>query len=145
MKEDWNEVIEKLYYEMFEALFAYARNAMGDYSLAEEAVQETFRIACFKKGDLLKSENRPGWLMEVLKYVINNALRRHARLNNRMKTLMSTYRAEFGMIGEDVDIDTKYGDLIGIEDFRLLKRVSLDKNKNFFDLDVPKWPFAYIY
>ena len=41
------EIIAQLYREMYRKLVVYAENALND-SLAEEAVQDTFRIACSK-------------------------------------------------------------------------------------------------
>ena len=55
-----NKLIEQLYFEMYHKLFLYAQSALRDHSLAEEAVQETFRIACAKADRLAESENRQG-------------------------------------------------------------------------------------
>lgn len=42
------QAIEKLYLQMYTRLFAYARSSLPNDALAEEAVQETFVIACQK-------------------------------------------------------------------------------------------------
>lgn len=55
-----NKLIEQLYFEMYHKLFLYAQSALRDHCLAEEAVQETFRIACAKADRLAESENRQG-------------------------------------------------------------------------------------
>ena len=44
---------------------------LRDHCLAEEAVQETFRIACAKADRLAESENRQGWLINTLKNVLH--------------------------------------------------------------------------
>ena len=43
-----SEYIGQLYLEMFDKMMTYARSSLQSESLAEEAVQETFRIACEK-------------------------------------------------------------------------------------------------
>lgn len=52
-----NHFIEELYIEMHDKLTVYAQSALDDPSQAEEAVQDTFRIACAKPDDLLSSNN----------------------------------------------------------------------------------------
>ena len=59
--------LEQLYREMNDLLKGYAYSKLADWSRAEEAVQETFRIACGKQEILLDSENPKGWLMNTLK------------------------------------------------------------------------------
>ncbi len=48
LNNNQRRAIEELYNEMYYSLSAYARSALNDRSLAEEAVQDTFRIACAK-------------------------------------------------------------------------------------------------
>ena len=66
-----NKLIEQLYFEMYNKLFLYAQSALRDHCLAEEAVQETFRIDCAKADRLAESENRQGWLINTLKNVLH--------------------------------------------------------------------------
>lgn len=61
-KKNRDAEIEQLYREMFDSLIAYAACSLRNYSLAEEAVQETFRIACAKQDELFASPNRRGCL-----------------------------------------------------------------------------------
>jgi DNA-directed RNA polymerase specialized sigma24 family protein len=53
MDSDQRSRIEQLYTEMYDFLIHYAVSALKNESLAEEAVQETFRIACAKPEALL--------------------------------------------------------------------------------------------
>lgn len=41
--------IEELYLQMYNGMMAYARSSLSEEALAEEAIQETFRIACQKQ------------------------------------------------------------------------------------------------
>ena len=74
MDKQHSNYIEALYLEMFELLFSYARSSLENDSLAEEAVQETFRIACLKPSELCASPNPKGWLVNTLKNVIRNTI-----------------------------------------------------------------------
>ena len=60
--------------------YAYARRGLSDPSLAEEAVQDSFRGACEREDKLFASDNPEGWLMNVLKNVIRSTRRERARL-----------------------------------------------------------------
>ena len=72
--------VETLYRRMFHTLYAYALRGMSDPSLAEEAVQDTVRVACEREDKLFASDNPEGWLMNVLKNVIRSTRRERARL-----------------------------------------------------------------
>ena len=63
MDKEQSKFIEQLYMEMYDMLITYARCALQEESLAEEAVQETFRIACQKPESLRDSPNPNGWLV----------------------------------------------------------------------------------
>ena len=68
-------LIDKIYREMFRKLWIYAKIQLEDESLAEEAVQETFRIACEKPDSVINSDNPNGWIMNTLKYTIRGIKR----------------------------------------------------------------------
>lgn len=70
MTKSQSQKIEELYIAMFSRLYGVALAALRDASLAEEAVQDTFRIACSKPTALLSSANPEGWLMNTLKNVL---------------------------------------------------------------------------
>lgn len=119
--------IEKYYQEMFYQLSAYAQSALNDRSLAEEAVQDTFRIACAKADSFLSSPNPKGWLLNTLKNVIHNTIRSRAYLSNLVVFSMDF---DENMVSEEPDapdIDILYSDLADNEDYRLLKKIALDK------------------
>ena len=62
-----NDWIGQLYHENFKPLYRYAKNALNDPSIAEEATQEVFCLACVKSEELSQSNNPQGWLMNTLK------------------------------------------------------------------------------
>lgn len=123
LNDDQRRVIKALYLEMYLLLFSYAQNMLSDRSLAEEAVQDTFRIACTKADNLLYSPNPKGWLLNTLKYVIKNKTRSRAYL-------ITSLELDENMIPGDpdvLDIDFMYSDLTNSEDYKLLKKIALDK------------------
>lgn len=66
--EPWKFEIEKLYKEMYPALYAYALRVLKNPALAEEAIQDAFCIACEKRDRVLSNPRPQGWIMTTLKY-----------------------------------------------------------------------------
>lgn len=89
LNQEEEKYIEQLYREMYTRLCFYAKNALGSRTLAEEAVQDTFRIACIKPDSLMNSKNPRDWLINTLKNVIRNRQRTEARLSNALLVAMS--------------------------------------------------------
>lgn len=123
--EPWKDAVEKLYKDMYPALHAYARRVLEDGALAEEAIQDAFCIACARQDQFLSSPNPQGWIMLTLKHVMQNTLRAQAKLK-----LLLTLDAGVDLpAGEPelMSVDLLFCDVSGSEDFRLLKRIALDR------------------
>jgi len=122
-----DNLIETLYREMYFPLFHYALAVLGEPGLAEEAVQETFAIACMKREALAASRAPRGWLKNVLRNVIRNTQRRRAQLQRLV--IASLQYDEGSIVGaaDDDHLDAEYSDLLSPGDYRLLKRVVLDR------------------
>ena len=121
----WQAAVEKLYKEMYPALHVYALRILGDGTLAEEAVQDAFCIACAKRDQFLSSPNPQGWIMLTLKHVMQNMLRAQAKLQR----LIPLNEGE-GLpmeVPELVNVDLLFGDVSDSEDFQLLKRIALEQ------------------
>lgn len=119
--------IEEIYKEMYYSLSAYAQSALYDRTLAEEAIQDTFRIACAKADDFISSPNPKGWLLNTLKYVIKNMVRSRASINNM---IISSLELDEIAVTRDIDslnIDLLYSDIVDSEEYKLLKKIALDK------------------
>lgn len=93
MTDAARHAIDKLYLQMYARLFEYARSSLANDALAEEAVQDTFAIACQRPEALLNSPNPPGWLVITLKNVISNTLRRQ----QTAQRVLSGYCADHGL------------------------------------------------
>lgn len=130
MNPEHRERIESLYLEMYDMLLAYAQCSFQEESLAEEAVQETFRIACQKPDQLCESANPKGWLVNTLKFTIRNMRR------NREHTLqlLSAYlleKEECVAFSEDrLSLQLIYGNVADSEEFKLLKEMVIDKKSH---------------
>lgn len=121
MEAQESEQLEGLYCEMYAWLFEYANAALSDPSRAEEAVQETFRIACDKLSVLLQSENPKGWLVNTLKGVLRNFLRKDARDSQVFVPLPEQYDREEP---EALPPELLYQDLAGTREYELLMKLS---------------------
>ncbi|WP_313343083.1 sigma-70 family RNA polymerase sigma factor [Sedimentibacter sp.] len=119
--------IEEMYMDMYYFLSTYAQSSLNDCALAEEAVQDTFRIACAKIDDFISSPNPKGWLLNTLKYVIKNMVRSRAYINNIIITSLDKNEITLAKNTDELNIDIIYSDIVDSEDYKLLKRIALDK------------------
>lgn len=112
--------MEQWYRQYAPFLFHYARQLV-DYHSAEEAVQETFRIAW--EAALRQEVAHPkSWLRKIAENVLRNQLRRDARRDR----LQMDSPSEDGRWEDPVDVELEYGGLISREDLHLLKRLAVD-------------------
>lgn len=111
---------------MYGRMIAYASSVLGDRSLAEEAVQDTFCIFCVKAETTLQHENPQGWLMRTLQNVMRNMQRHRAASSRLIMQSLQTERLEELLVYDEEDVELLYGDLAAHADFQLLKRVVLD-------------------
>lgn len=121
MENQESEQLEELYCQMYEWLFEYANAALSDAPRAEEAVQETFRIACDKLPVLLQSENPKGWLVNTLKGVLRNFSRKDARESRVFVPMPEQYDCEQP---EALPAELLYQDLAGTREYELLMKLS---------------------
>ena len=127
MNAQQHREIEKLYFSLYEQLLAYARCSLKNEALAQEAVQETFRIACTKPNQLCESSNPQGWLYNTLRFVIQNAI----HTQKRAKGLLAEYLAKqlkLQLWSEDVAApEVLYENLADSKEFQLLHRFAIEK------------------
>ena len=122
----WESVVEQLYKDLYPALHIYALRVLGETALAEEAIQETFCIACAKREQCLASADPRRWIMCTLKYVCQNVLRTQAKLKKLLLSL-NTGECQDAGTPDLVSVDVLFGDLSDSEDFQLLKRIALNR------------------
>ena len=128
MERKHSEYIEKLYVSSYDMLFTYAMALLGSETAAEEAVQESFRIACMKPKELIGSDNPRGWLVKTMRYTVQNMKRTHVRrredtgleLHERVRCLVGE-----GEVNEYAEIE--FSDLVTDEEYSMLKWQTLFK------------------
>lgn len=127
MDADQRKQIGELYMEMYGLLMAYARSAMEQESLAEEAVQETFRIACERAQVLLSSPNPRGWLVNALKFSISNIKSKRKAIQRLLEEYQEGVQRNAQAFSEDVvPVEMLYEDLSHTEEFKLLTELAIE-------------------
>lgn len=126
MNAEQNKLLDELYRQMYRFLLCYAQSALNNESLAEEAVQETFAIACRRVDRVCGSENPKGWLVETLKLVIKN-LERRQQAANKIISELAEYRPDMvAAPGDQVDLKLLYGELSNTKEFRLVYAIAVE-------------------
>lgn len=118
--------VTELFSEMYNFMNLYAQKKVTSRSLAEEAVKETFLIACTRVDELIISSNSKGWLITTLKYVISNIMRSNKHHRIFLSYEISINENEIIEENDELHIDLLYSDLVEFEDYKLVKRKVLD-------------------
>lgn len=122
----YRERIEQLYIEMYDKLIAYARSSLDVESLAEEAVQETFRIACQKPDALFDCPNPQGWLVITLKNTIRNIKSNRATAKRIVELYLLDQAKEFAIHEDAISLRIQYDDIAHTEEFKLLYEMTIE-------------------
>ena len=115
--------IGELYQQMYQRMLAYARVNMESEAMAEEVVQETFRIACQSPEKLCESPNPRGWLILSLKNTIQNTKRNQS--SNR-KLLDKYLMEQIRNAAAREKMKKLFADVEDMEEFRLLSEMVLE-------------------
>lgn len=126
MNPEHNIMIEQLYLEMYDMLISYARSSFKEESLAEEAVQETFQIACQKPEKLYESPNPKGWLVNTLKYTIRNMKRNRENAQQILSNYLITHKEYIAFSEDKVSLEVQYKNVSNMEEFKLIKEMAID-------------------
>lgn len=118
LKAEQAAAIEALFRENFEPLYRCANRMLRSPPLAEEAVQEAFLIAVTKYEEMQASGNPTGWLYRTVCNVVQNQRRARQRGSELVLRLLSEQETH-----ADEGVFT---DLTEDEDFRLIRRVTLE-------------------
>lgn len=128
MDNKQKKFISGLYDEFFDNLRLYAEASLHNTSLAEEAVQETFCIACIKIDDLLASSNPRGWLILVLRNVILHIQRNKKEFLRSMSAI--SFREDAGGYEQAAFYDSQpefwYKNLTQDKDYELLRKFVIE-------------------
>lgn len=126
MDAAYKREIERLYFRMGSRLFVYARSVLNNESLAEEAVQETFRIACMKPEALCTSQNPEGWLVNTLKYTLSNIKRNRMAATLILSRYLSSQGSDMAVAEDTIDLELLYENIADLEEFKLIKEMAIE-------------------
>lgn len=126
MTAEQQKQISDLYFEMFDKLMIYARSSLENDALAEEAVQETFRIACQHPDKLCESPNPQGWLVLTLKNTIRNIMSNRASAERLIEKYLITQIKEISFSENKISLEVMYENLAHTEEFKLIKEMAVD-------------------
>ena len=126
MTAEQRRKIEELYLEMFDMLLTYASASLEEPALAEEAVQETFQVACQKPMQLLSSENPKGWLVNTLKYTICNMKRRRDSARQLLAKYLISQTKDIAISEDNLRLDLMYENIAQTEEFEILRQMAIE-------------------
>ncbi len=118
--------IEQLYMRLYPNLFAYARSILDSNPLAEEAVQDTFQIACQKHWELCNSTNPEGWLFQTLRNVLRNTIRTRQSARRILLTYCALNAETIDVCENQTSLEVMFNDIADTDEFQLLKESALD-------------------
>ena len=124
MTEMQSKQIDELYISLYEFLLSYALASLKKDALAEEAVQETFAIACSKPERICTSPNPRGWLVQTLKYVIANMERRRATAERLVTDCLGDVIDTLPDPNTHENLPLMYGDVADTKEFKLMLEIS---------------------
>lgn len=120
MTLEQQEKIEALYKESFGKMMLYAMRFLNSETLAEEAVQETFRVACQKPDQLCQSPNPQGWLVNALRNTVREIRREQAATQKLVERYASMQPTKLTATEDGLRLDLQYENVAQTEEFRLL-------------------------
>lgn len=121
-----NRRIEELYLELFDKMLVYACCSLDNEALAEEAVQETFRIACQKPEQLCGSVNPQGWLIQALKYTICNIKGNQMTARKIVEKYLKLQDKDISISKDSIDLHVLYENVADTEEFRILVEMAIE-------------------
>lgn len=120
MTADQDTFLTEYYMEKRMFLLEYAESSLHNFALSEEAVQQTFEIACRKIDDFYNHPNPGAWLTKTLAFVILNIQSRQ-RSEQRYIIPLDEYRPDLVAAPEEpVSLRITYGSLVDTPQFQLL-------------------------
>lgn len=121
MKDEQLQKIKVLYQELYQSLLQIAFFYLQNRSLAEEAVQEAFRIAVEKIDDLLSSPNPSGWLALTTRNSAKNLLRQEQAYQRLLMKSIMLHNENYFEIDDFLSIETMRPTITKTEEYQLLK------------------------
>lgn len=122
MNDEERRFVENLYFDMYENLLIRAKVTFKDDFLAEEAVQDTFRVVCENVTKLMVHPNLNGYIAVTLSNITKQILTKHTKETAIAKRIIEYIDPDSEVCQLDVDIDLLYENLSEDKDFMLIKQ-----------------------
>lgn len=126
MEARYSQEIDRLYLQMYPMLFEYARSSLQNDDLAEEAVQETFIVACQKPESLCSSASPEGWLVKVMRNILFNTIRTRMTEERIFLDYIAATIREVTIVPDQIGLELIYDNLSDLDEFKLLKERVLE-------------------
>ena len=126
MNSEQSKQITSLYIEMYDKLMMVARQNEESEALAEEAVQETFSIACQKPEECLGCSSPQGWLVLTLRNVIRNSKRKRANAKRLIEQYLMVQFKEASASEDRLDLNVLYGKTADMDEFKLILEMAVE-------------------
>lgn len=127
MDEITLDLIDRLYREKYNFLLKYAKYAFGDNSIAEEAVHETFIVACIYHEKLQASLNPEGWIVNTHKFVCRNIQKSRKREIQKMLLLANENAFRLNGYAEPAfENNHDFENYVSPDDFLLLQKFVIE-------------------
>ena len=120
MTDQQNKLIGELYVEMFDMLLDIARVNSENEALAEEAVHDTFCLACSNPEKICESPNPRGWLVLALRNIIHNTQKNRFNAQRIVERYLVVQEQERAVVFDRTDTKVLYANVADTEEFKLL-------------------------
>lgn len=125
MTTEQDRFFTKIYKERRKHLLMYAESALGNYAMAEDAVQQAFEIGWRKIEDFQNSPNPEGWIFKSLKFVVSN-MRSRQRTEHRVIAIMDEYRPDLVAAPADpLSLRVHFGELLDTPQFKIIYEMEI--------------------
>lgn len=125
MATEQEQFFTKIYLERRKPLQMYAENALGNYAMAEDAVQQAFEIGWRKIEDFQNSPKPEGWIFRSLEFVISN-MKSRLRTERRVIAIMDDYRPDLVAAPADpLPLRVHFGELLDTPQFRIVYEMEI--------------------
>ncbi|MCL2200592.1 MAG: hypothetical protein FWB75_01400 [Oscillospiraceae bacterium] len=119
-----HKFLEILFSEHYLSLLRHALSVLQDEHLAENAVQETFLIAC-EKIDMLFSHPNPAGALRLT--LVNVIKRIQANQNKKRMVPIDSLKPETLSTVDEVDLKTMYGNIVSSDELELIEKLYIKK------------------
>ena len=113
--------LEKIYIKEVPNMLRYAEVLLSSYPLAEDSVQNTFKIALEKIDDVINSPKPVGWIKNTLK----NEIRQKYREQKKWQKYIFDYELNMIPVNDELPVETAF---LGLDEnsIYLLKKIYVE-------------------